>query len=112
MPLGATEGIGEVHVRINEAGNDKTVGRVNNEIDLSAGKILANCIDTGPSKSDIAFAVHIIGGIDDRSSPDQYRFLRHLASFELPRLLTGHGPTVIVILDGVSTCETRPGGPR
>ena len=32
MPLGATEGIGEVHVRINEAGNDKTVGRVNNEI--------------------------------------------------------------------------------
>jgi hypothetical protein len=45
--------------------------------------------------------VHIIGGIDDRSSPDQYRFLRHLASFELPRLLTGHSPTVIVILDGV-----------
>jgi hypothetical protein len=32
MPLGATEGIGEVHVRINEAGNDKTVGRVNNDI--------------------------------------------------------------------------------
>jgi hypothetical protein len=45
--------------------------------------------------------VHIIGGIDDRSSPDQYRFLRHLASFELPRLLTGHRRTVIVILGDV-----------
>ena len=32
MPLGATEGIGEVHVRIDKAGNDKTAGRVNNEI--------------------------------------------------------------------------------
>ena len=32
MSLGTTEGIGEVHVRIHEAGNDKTVGRINNEI--------------------------------------------------------------------------------
>jgi hypothetical protein len=32
MSLGTTEGIGEVHVRINETGDDKTVGRINNEI--------------------------------------------------------------------------------
>src|ERR1041385_739533 len=70
--------------------------------------MFAHCIDARSAKSDIALAMHIVGGIDDRSSRDEYCFLRHLRSLWIcPRLLTGHCPTVIVILNGVSTCETR-----
>jgi len=105
VPLGTAERFGKVHVRINEAGNDKTAGGIDNEFSCGARKILANGIDTRPSKSDIALAVHVIAGIDDRSSPDQDRLLRHRASFELPRLLTGHRTTVIVICS-VATRET------
>ena len=46
----------------------------------------------GPSKSDIAFAVHIIGGIDDRSSPEQYRFQRQLDPFALRSIIDSSSP--------------------
>ena len=32
MSLGAAKGIGEVHVRVDKAGNDKAAGCVDNEI--------------------------------------------------------------------------------
>ena len=77
MTLGTAEGIGEVHVRINKAGNDQTVSRVDDEIGWTARKIVANCVDTRPSKSDVVLAAHVIGRVDDRPSPDQYSVVRH-----------------------------------
>jgi hypothetical protein len=78
MTLWTAEGIGEVHVHINEAGNYETVSCIDDEIGWTARKLLANCIDTGPSKSDVIIATHVIGGVDDHPSPDQYSFVSHL----------------------------------
>ncbi len=77
MTLGTAEGIGEVDVRINKAGNYETVSCIDNEIGWTAGKIFANCIDTSPSKFDVVLATHVIGGVDDHPSPDQYSFVSH-----------------------------------
>ena len=80
MTLGTAEWVGQVHVRINKAGNYETVGRVDDEIGWTARKVFANCIDTGPSKSDIVLATYVISGVDDHPSPDQYSFVSHLRS--------------------------------
>jgi hypothetical protein len=81
MALRTAEGLGEVHVRVDEAGNDEAAGCIDDEIGWSTRKIFADRIDTIPAQPDVARAMYIVGGIDDRSSSDQYRFLRHRDPF-------------------------------
>ena len=51
MTLGTAEGIGEMHVRVNKAGNYEAVSCIDNEIARTTRKIFANCIEASKTCS-------------------------------------------------------------
>jgi hypothetical protein len=108
MPLRPAEGFRKMHVRVDKARNNQAIASIDNEIGALAREILANSIDMASPYSDIAFSVHVVGRIKNSASSDQHSFVTHVQSPSLSALLlTPWQTTVIVILNGVSKCETQ-----